>query len=377
MRKENQSHRNENKPQEPNKPNPSIISQEELNYRKKTAIAQIHETIKHAFANEDLSTSLLIAESDIPAARLPQIPDRKIHPFILPGNDLFFGEKRTRPDFQTLYKTVLYKTRMELNNQYCRHHEDIKKSIILPTLCKDNILYCKEGELLHQISLDEKNPRFVTRNILTKKTEVLCEDKMSEILLFWLEEEKAYEIYNKLKPLHQSYTQDKIKPFKLITLPDVQQAYVLNAYRTGFEYQFRMSSKIFDENFLIPTTLCDSKKIISKAGDRYYKIDFNDSIVRFEKRIHGKSYLMSSSEMNSFLNNVYQAELFGTQTGKICAWLKTYYAKEIAPLCQDMSLIPANEVDKRKEHRKKINLDKNFRFITELYKKNHYQNETK
>lgn len=377
MKKENQSHRSENKPQEPNKPNPCVISQEELNNRKKTAIAQIYELIKFTFANEDLSTSLLIAETDIPKAHLPPIPERQVHSFIIPECDSFFGEKHTRPDFATLYKTIIYKTRTALNNKKCYLHEDIKKSIIVPTLCKDNILYCKEGELLHQISLDEKNPRFVTRNILTKKDEVLCEDKMSEILSSWLEEEQSYELYNKLKPLHQDYTQDKIKSFTLPTLPDIQQAYILNAYKAEYEYKFQISSKNFDENFLIPPTLCDSKKIISKAGNRYYKIDFNNSIIRFEKRIHGKSYLMTSPEMNSFLHNVYKFGLFGPKTGKVCAWLKTYYAKEIAPLCQDIALVSANEVDKREQDRKKINSDKSFNFITEFYKKNHYQNENK
>ena len=371
MRKEQQSHRAEKSTKPAEKTNgvkPIFISQEELAERKKQAEAQIQTLFSRLFAQQDLTKALLIDEADIPQSKLPSVPHQKVYPFVIPAPSEFFGKKTSRPDFKTLYTTLLYKTRMALNNKKCFRHEDIKRSIIVPTLCKDNILYCKEGELLHQISLDGNNPRFVTHNLLTKKDSFLCEDKMSEILASWLEEDKAYDLYNKLVPLYKNYTKGTIQPLNTKTLPTIQQAYVLNVYRTGYEAQFNITNNVYDENFMMPPTLCDSKAIISKAGDRYYKIDFNDEVIRFEKLIQGTRYLMSSTEANLFINKIAQRELFGTKTGHFCAWLKSHYNKEIAPLCQEDNLVSATALDEKTAQRKKLESDNGFRTIQEMIK---------
>ena len=302
--------------------------------KKKVSLLPVKEQDTKDQTIEELKSIYQIFKSDRPKASLlkglelpkPFSPKPcKTVPEI-PYHTGFFREPLAQPNFDYLWSSLLTLQDIKLQKRIISKD---KRGLfeIPPVLCSDNVLYYKKGAHFCAISFNDDNPCFLIKDLQKKVTQKLQWSDVEKIVSKWLNfSPSAKTLLEKLAPVYENCQDNRLQRAKV--LPSFQDVYTF--YSLKF-WQSSIQNKHQYGPFSIPPTVCNGNQIFSKAGDCFYRVEAS-KIIKFDKLIQNKSYLMTSMDVYSFLTNALDK---GVVNANQSSSFKKQYKETHAPIFKD------------------------------------------
>ncbi len=278
---------------------------------------------------DNTSSPNLLDQIQVPLFFKVHLPDKyqKYQPV-----EKFYHPHKGLPNFNYFFQTLLLLQQLKFQNKKIQH-TNILNFNFNPILCSDNVLYFKKGFILSAISLDKNHPYFKIRDLREKTTQRLSWEDTKKIIQYWLcSDKRSEQLLKRLAPLYHQ-NNDKTPPK---ALPSFQEVFAYHYYKSVLAY---LKNPKEGMNANIPATILHGNQILLRREEIFYKIE-TGKIIKFEKNVFGQSYLMSPSEVNSFLKSAIDEHII---TPQIARTLRQIYKDEIEPLfygknCQNIPI---------------------------------------
>lgn len=221
---------------------------------------------------------------------------------------------------------------------------DLLSLNVNPVLCANHVLYAKKAELLYKISLNEKHPLFLVRDLKRKKDFVIPFSQVKEIISEWQISSVDKELLlQKLTPLYSKYLEDTSIKEEKQQLPTFQDVYTLFTIQhdslTQAKKHTHLSHNLLleEQNTFIPLTLTKGCIVMGGNEAGLFKINLLHGIT-FEEITPNGVFLISPAKMDSLIKMMKNQNTFDTLTDKIIPLVQALYNQAVQPVFKEFPL---------------------------------------